>query len=66
VLTIDEKLQRYNDIQMEFDKRQQIVGHFIHDYPAIVEQITPSIEQLQATIDRLRTIASQRQQVDTR
>ncbi|UJR37453.1 hypothetical protein I4U23_030156 [Adineta vaga] len=61
-LTIDEKLQRYHDIQLELDKRKQILSTLTHDYPQIVQQITPLIQQLIADIERLRTNITRKQE----
>lgn len=64
-LTIDEKLQRYHDIQLELDKRKQILSTLTHDYPQIVQQITPSIQQLITDIERLRVNITRKQEVNS-
>ncbi|CAF3855305.1 unnamed protein product, partial [Adineta steineri] len=61
-LTIDEKLQRYHDIQIELDKRKQILNTLTHDYPQIIQQISSPIQQLLTNIERLKTSINQKQQ----
>ena len=63
-LTVDEKLQRYHDIQIELDKRKQIINTLIHDYPQIVQLITVPIQQLIENIDRMKTNVTRKQEVN--
>jgi uncharacterized phage infection (PIP) family protein YhgE len=62
-LTMDEKLQRYQDIQVELDKRKQIINTLTHDYPQIVQQISIPIQQLLGNIERMRTNVTRKQEV---
>ena len=63
-LTIDEKLQRYQDVQMELDKRKQIINTLTHDYPQIAQQITTSIQQLLSNIERMKSHVTRKQEVN--
>lgn len=63
-LTIDEKLQRYHDVQMELDKRKQIINTLTHDYPQIAQQITTPIQQLLTNIDRMKSHVTRKQEVN--
>jgi uncharacterized phage infection (PIP) family protein YhgE len=63
-LTIDEKLQRYHDIQIELDKRKQIINTLIHDYPQIVQQISAPIQQLLGNIERMKANVTRKQEVN--
>ena len=62
-LTIDEKLQRYHDLQTELDKRKQIINTLTHDYPQIAQQITTPIQQLMGNIERIKTNVTRKQEV---
>jgi len=64
-LTIDEKLRRYHDIQIELDKRKQILNTLTHDYPQIVQQISPPIQQLIGNIERMKTSITRKQEVNS-
>ncbi|CAF4142454.1 unnamed protein product, partial [Rotaria sordida] len=61
-LTTDEKLQRYHDIQIELDKRKQIINTLIHDYPQIVQLISIPIQQLIGNIERIKTNVTRKQE----
>ncbi|CAF5067930.1 unnamed protein product [Rotaria sp. Silwood1] len=62
-LTIDEKLQRLHDIQIELDKRKQILNNLTHDYPQIDQLIIKSIPKLIGNIDRIKTNVTRKQEV---
>ena len=62
-LTIDEKLQRYQDLQIELDKRKQIISTLTHEYPQIAQQITQPIQQLLGNIERMKTHITRKQEV---
>lgn len=62
-LTIDEKLQRYHDIQVELDKRKQIINTLTHDYPQIVQQISVPIQNLIGNIERMKAQVTRKQEV---
>jgi chromosome segregation ATPase len=64
-LTIDEKLRRYHDIQIELDKRKQILNTLTHDYPQIVQQVSPPIQQLIGNIERMKTSITRKQEVNS-
>ncbi|CAF3482671.1 unnamed protein product [Rotaria sp. Silwood1] len=61
-LTIDEKLQRLHDIQIELDKRKQILNNLTHDYPQIDQLIIKSIPKLIGNIDRIKTNVTRKQE----
>ncbi|CAF5031919.1 unnamed protein product, partial [Rotaria sp. Silwood1] len=61
-LITDEKLQRYHDIQIELDKRKQIINALIHDYPQIVQFISIPIQQLIGNIERIKTNVTRKQE----
>ncbi len=63
ILTIDEKLQRYHDIQIELDKRKQIINTLTHDYPQIAQQISIPVQQLLGNIERIKTNVIRKQEV---
>jgi uncharacterized phage infection (PIP) family protein YhgE len=63
-LTVDEKLQRYHDLQTELDKRKQIINTLIHDYPQIVQQITIPIQQLLGNIERIKMNVTRKEEVN--
>ena len=62
-LTMDEKLQRYHDVQVELEKRKQIISALTHDYPQIAQQISTPIQQLLGNIDRLKATVTRKQEV---
>jgi uncharacterized phage infection (PIP) family protein YhgE len=62
-LTIDEKLQRYHDVQVELDKRKQIINTLTHDYPQIAQQISVLIQHLLGNIERIKTNVTRKQEV---
>jgi uncharacterized phage infection (PIP) family protein YhgE len=64
-LTIDEKLRRYHDVQIELDKRKQILNTLTHDYPQIVQQISSPIQQLIGDIERMKTSITRKQEVNS-
>ncbi|CAF1425562.1 unnamed protein product [Rotaria sordida] len=61
-LTIDEKLQRFNDIQIELDKRKQILNNLTHDYPQIDQLIIKSIQKLIENIERIKANVTRKQE----
>ncbi|CAF1053347.1 unnamed protein product [Adineta ricciae] len=61
-LTIDEKLQRLQDIQMELDKRKQILMNLTHDYPQIEQIVAVAIQNLIETIDRMKANVARKQE----
>ncbi|CAF4315796.1 unnamed protein product [Rotaria sp. Silwood2] len=61
-LTVDEKLQRLNDIQIELDKRKQILNNLTHDYPQIDQLIIKSIQKLIGNIERIKTNVTRKQE----
>ncbi|CAF3642100.1 unnamed protein product [Rotaria sp. Silwood1] len=61
-LITDEKLQRYHDIQIELDKRKQIINTLIHDYPQIVQLISIPIQHLIGNIERMKTNVTRKQE----
>lgn len=63
-LTVDEKLQRYHDIQMELDKRKQIINNLTHDYPQIAQHILNPIQQLLNNIERMKSHVARKQEVN--
>lgn len=63
-LTIDEKLQRLQDIQMELDKRKQILMNLTHDYPQIDQIVAVAIQNLIETIDRMKANVARKQEVN--
>ena len=63
-LTIDEKLQRYHDTQMELDKRKQVINNLTHDYPQIAQYILNPIQQLLNNIERMKSHVSRKQEVN--
>ena len=62
-LTIDEKLQRSHDIQIELDKRKRILNHLAHDYPQIEQIIILSVQNLIGNIERIKENLTQKQEV---
>ena len=62
-LTIDEKLQRLHDIQIELDKRKQILHNLPHDYPQISQLIPTSIQKLSENIERIKANITRRLEV---
>ena len=62
-LTIDEKLQRLQDIQMELDKRKQILMNVTHEYPQIEQIVAVAIQNLIETIDRMKMNVARKQEV---
>ena len=62
-LTIDEKLQRFHDIQIELDKRKQIIHNLPHDYPQIGQLITVPIQQIIGNIERIKGNVTRKQEV---
>jgi hypothetical protein len=62
-VTIDEKLQRFHDIQIELDKRKHIVNNLTHDYPQISQLITKFIQQLVGNIERMKAHVARKQEV---
>jgi DNA repair exonuclease SbcCD ATPase subunit len=62
-LTIDEKLQRLHDIQIELDKRKQILHNLPHDYPQISQLISTSIQKLIENIERIKSNITRKQEV---
>lgn len=62
-LTMDEKLQRYHDLQVELDKRKQIINSLTHDYPQIVQLITIPVQQLIGNIERIKANVARKQEV---
>ena len=62
-LTIDEKLQRYQDLQNELDKRRQVIQTLTHEYPQISQQISQPIQQLLGNIERIKINLSRKQEV---
>lgn len=65
-LTIDERLQRYHDVQIELDKRKQILLTLSHDYPQITQQISQPIQQLIDNIERMKTNVTRKEEVKSR
>lgn len=63
-LTIDEKLQRYHDMQVEIDKRKQVLNALIHDYPQITHLIGVPIQQLIGNLERLKATVTRKQEVN--
>lgn len=63
-LTVDEKLQRYHDVQTELEKRKQIINTLTHDYPQITQQIAVPVQQLLADIERMRGSVTRKQEVN--
>ena len=63
-VTIDEKLQRLHDIQIELDKRKLIVHNLTHDYPQIGQFIAKSIQQLIGNIERMKAHVARKQEVN--
>ncbi|UJR08743.1 hypothetical protein I4U23_013000 [Adineta vaga] len=61
-LTIDEKLQRLQDIQMELDKRKQILMNISHDYPQIEQIVAVAIQNLIETIGKMKTNVTRKQE----
>ncbi len=64
-LTIDEKLQRYHDVQVELDKRKQIITTLAHEYPQIAQHISPLTQHLIGNIDRIKINVTRKQEVKT-
>ncbi len=62
-LTIDEKQQRLHDIQIELDKRKQILNKLPHDYSQISQLVSASIQKLIGNIERIKTIVTRKQEV---
>ncbi|CAF3475042.1 unnamed protein product [Rotaria socialis] len=63
-LTVDEKLQRYHDIQVELDKRKIILNSLTHDYPQIIHLIAIPIQQLIGNIERIKINVTRKQEAN--
>jgi DNA repair exonuclease SbcCD ATPase subunit len=63
-LTIEEKLQRLHDIQIELDKRKQILQNLSHDYPQISQLISTLIQKLIGNIERIKSNVTRKQEVN--
>ena len=61
--TIDEKLQRLHDLQIELDKRKGILRQVKNDYPQIVDLVDPSIQKFISTIERVQANVTHQQKV---
>jgi hypothetical protein len=62
-LTIDEKQQRLHDIQIELDKRKQILNKLPHDYTQINQLIITPIQKLIGNIERIKINITRQQEV---
>ena len=63
MLTIDEKLQRYHDLQIELDKRKQLLNKLTQEFPQISLQIDQPTQQIIGQIDRMKIKIHRKQEV---
>ena len=61
--TVDEKLRRLHDLQIELDKRKGILRQVKNDYPQIVHLVDPPIQKLIGTIERVQASVTHQQKV---
>ncbi|CAF3725966.1 unnamed protein product [Adineta steineri] len=61
-LAIEEKLQRFHDVQIELDKRKQILMNLTHEYPQITQIVTIAIQKLIETIEQMKTNVIRKQE----
>ena len=61
--TVDEKLRRLHDLQIELEKRKGILRQVNNDYPQIVHLVDPIIQKLIGTIERVQASVTHQQKV---
>lgn len=62
-LTIDEKLRRLHEIQLQLDQRKQSLQHLPQDYPQISHLISNSIQKLMTNIERTQANVVRKEEV---
>ena len=65
-LTIEEKLQRLNDIKFELDKRKQMLNNLTNDYPQIDQFTIKSVQKLIEYIEKIKATINRKQEVGKR
>ena len=61
--TIEEKLRRLHDIQLQLDQRKQMLQHLPQDYPQIHHLVSNSIQKFMTNIERLQANVMRKEEV---
>lgn len=63
-LTIEEKLRRLHDIQLQLEQRKQMLQHLPKDYPQIHHHVSNSVQKFLTNIERLQANVTRKEEVN--